>query len=60
MKDCLIANDIWSMLQDTKGNLWFGIDGDGLRRYDGKTFTTFTVRDGLADNDVGCILQENA
>jgi hypothetical protein len=34
------------MIEDKKGNLWFG--GDGLCRYDGKTFTRFTAKDGLA------------
>lgn len=30
-------NGVWSMIEDKKGNIWFG--QDGLWRYDGKTFT---------------------
>ena len=29
------------MYQDTKGNIWFGSNGDGLFRYDGKTLEPF-------------------
>jgi hypothetical protein len=38
--------------QDRAGNLWFGTSGEGTYRYDGKTFTQFTVRDGLPSNIV--------
>lgn len=36
----------WPQLQDKKGNLWFSNWG-GAYRYDGKTFTSFTTKDGL-------------
>lgn len=32
--------DVWSIIQDKKGNIWLG--GDGLWRYDGSTFINFT------------------
>jgi ligand-binding sensor domain-containing protein len=38
-------------LQTKDGNLWFCSNGEGVYRYDGKTFTHFTVKDGL-DNDI--------
>ncbi|MFI4854086.1 MAG: two-component regulator propeller domain-containing protein [Phycisphaerales bacterium JB065] len=49
---------VWSMLEDTEGNLWFGTDGEGVRKYDGKTFTTYTTEDGLAGNNVRSIYQD--
>ena len=33
----------------TNGNLWFGTF-EGLCKYDGKTFTHFTVNEGLSDD----------
>ena len=44
-------NVIRCMLQDQSGNLWFGTDG-GLSKYDGKSFTNFTEKEGLSNNIV--------
>ena len=46
-------------LMDRAGNLWFGTMGEGAYRYDGKTFTQFTVADGLCNNYVYSMLQDN-
>ncbi|MFZ4464895.1 MAG: ligand-binding sensor domain-containing protein, partial [Bacteroidales bacterium] len=35
-----INNLIWSVLEDTKGDIWFSSLSDGLQYYDGKKFTT--------------------
>ena len=45
-------------LQDKAGNLWFGIIGNGLYKYDGKSFSQFLVDDGLNSNDVHSILED--
>ena len=45
--------------KDSKGNLWFGTDGGGLSRYDGKSFTNFTTAQGLAYNTVRSITQDS-
>lgn len=55
-----------ALLQDTKGNLWFSgeedEDGftsvDGVWRYDGTTFTNFSIKDGMADYGVWCMLED--
>ncbi|MBK7809055.1 MAG: hypothetical protein IPJ51_22645 [Saprospiraceae bacterium] len=36
----------WPQWQDKNGNIWFSSWG-GAYRYDGKTFTSFTTKDGL-------------
>ncbi|HZF99709.1 MAG TPA: two-component regulator propeller domain-containing protein, partial [Chitinophagales bacterium] len=45
-------------LKDKTGNLWFGTSGNGVYRYDSKTFVNYTDKDGLADNAVRCILED--
>jgi signal transduction histidine kinase len=47
------------MLEDRKGNLWFGTDGGGVTRFDGKVFTHFTAKEGLNSNSIASILQDD-
>ena len=45
------------MTQDRDGNIWFA-GKDGLGRYDGKVFETFTTRDGLVHNRVLSVFED--
>jgi ligand-binding sensor domain-containing protein len=45
---------------DKAGNHWFGTSGEGVYRYNGKTFAQFTVADGLSNNNVWCILEDKS
>jgi ligand-binding sensor domain-containing protein len=45
-------------LLDKDGNLWFSINGEGAYRYNGKSFTNFTTKNGLCSNNVGPIIQD--
>lgn len=40
-------NNVWSVIEDKKGNIWFG-DADGLWRYDGSAFTHVSQRGAYA------------
>lgn len=40
---------------DREGNLWFGSRGNGVFKFDGKSFTNYTTMHGLCDNDISCI-----
>lgn len=40
-------NNVWSIIEDRKGNIWFG-DNNGLWRYDGRTFTNVSRRGAYA------------
>ena len=51
-------DNVWCGLQDKNGNLWFGTTGEGVYRFDGKSFTQFTVKDGLSSNCVYSILED--
>ena len=59
-KDGLSSNYIMSILQDKKGNLWFGTDDGGVLKYDGKSFIHFTDKEGLSSNTVLSILQDKS
>lgn len=47
-----------SILQDSKGNYWFGSWEEGVCRFDGKSLTYFTVKDGLSDNQIRSIHED--
>lgn len=52
--------NVRTMIKDKRGNLWFGTTSGGLSRYDGKTFTYFTEKEGLTNNYINCILEDKA
>lgn len=53
----LSNNQVWSILQDKSGNLWFGTFS-GINKYNGRTFTNYTENEGLPNNLVSSILQD--
>ncbi len=48
---------IYSLLQDSRGYLWIGT-GNGLSRFDGIKFESFTTNDSLADNFINCSISD--
>lgn len=55
-----IAEYVTSIFEDSKGNLWFGTNGDGLARYDGKELYYFTTKDGLPSDRVTGIIEDSS
>ena len=56
-----LKNDvIYCLLEDKDGNLWFGTNGGGVSKYDGKSFTHFTEKEGLSSNFVPSILEDKS
>lgn len=47
-----------SILEDAKGNYWFGSWNEGVCRFDGEKFTYFTVEDGLSNNQIRSIHED--
>ena len=45
---------------DHFGNLWFGTNGGGVSRYDGKSFVNYTTTQGLSNNVVWSILEDKS
>ncbi|MEX0313899.1 MAG: two-component regulator propeller domain-containing protein [Allomuricauda sp.] len=56
--DFLTKTSSCSIIKDSAGNMWFATRGYGVFKYDGKTFTHYTKKDGLADNDVYDIFED--
>lgn len=54
-----IDKNIRSIFQDNQGTYWFGTNGAVVYRYDNKTLTQYTVKDGLADNQVIYIQEDD-
>lgn len=48
----------FSVLEDRKGNLWFGSIGSGVYYYDDKSFQNFTTAEGLLNNEVTSIYED--
>lgn len=49
---------IYSINEDTTGNLWIGTVDAGVWRYDGKNLTNYTTKDGLTGNAVNTIYKD--
>jgi ligand-binding sensor domain-containing protein len=49
---------VWTYLEDSKGNMWFGLDGYGLVKYNGIDFTQYTTVDGLCSNNVSALAED--
>ena len=68
-EDGICGNVVTGMYEDKKGNIWFssGVNKSGmirseprgLCRYNGKSYTLFTSKDGLTDLDVWSITEDN-
>ena len=50
----------FSLLENIKGNLWFGSIGSGVYYYDGKSFQNFTTKQGLINDEIMCIYEDKA
>lgn len=50
-KEGLSSNQVYDMVQGSHGFLWIATD-NGVSRFDGKRFYTYSVSDGLPSNDV--------
>lgn len=47
-----IGKNVWVIFQDSKGHYWFGTDGKGVLRYDGKTIIRYSTKDGLPNDRI--------
>ncbi len=54
------SNRFFSLLEDSKGNKWFGSVGGGVFRYDGKSFENFNQNNGLIGNEIVSIFEDSS
>jgi len=59
-EDGFVSSEIYSIVQDTQGLLWFGTAENGVMRYDGRKVTLFEFdsmsTNGLSHNDAGNLM----
>lgn len=53
-------SSFWDVLEDRKGNLWFGTKDSGVYYYNGESFRHFTAKDGLGSNSALHIYEDKA
>jgi signal transduction histidine kinase/ligand-binding sensor domain-containing protein len=56
--DGLVANAVYSVLQDSSGGVWLGTWGHGVQRLAGGRLQTFRQRDGLGTDLVTCVFED--
>jgi len=54
-----LDNRIWEIFQDSQDNYWFGSNGKGVYHFDGKTLKLITKDDGLIDNTIRGIQEDD-
>ncbi len=59
MKDGLPSNFINSLYVDSLNNIWIGTLGQGLSIFDRKTFHNFTIKNGMFDDVIYQILEDD-
>lgn len=50
---------VLSTFQDSDGLMWFGTNGGGITKFDGKFFEVISDKEGLADNVVFCMAKDH-
>ena len=62
-EDGFVSSEIYSIVQDRQGFLWFGTAENGVMRYDGNQVALFesegNKRNGLSHNDAGNLMLDN-
>ena len=58
-RDSPVDHTVSSMLQDSRGHLWFGGESQ-VTRYDGKRSQTFTTQDGLVEGRIVTMLEDRS
>lgn len=53
-----LGEHLWYVFQDKNNNYWFGSNGEGVYRFDGKTIVNFTIKDGLANDSIRQIQED--
>ncbi len=55
-----LDKSIWILFQDNENRYWFGTNGQGVYRYDGKTILHYTTKHGLLNDSIRGIQGDKA
>jgi ligand-binding sensor domain-containing protein len=55
----LANNTVWSIHEEANGIIWLATRG-GLSRFDGEKFINFTKKQGLPDNKLSIVTQDQS
>ena len=58
-KNGLVGNNVWCVLKDREGNLWFGTIGSGVSKFLGEEFKTYGKKDSLPGEIVTTLFQDS-
>jgi len=53
------SSRVTTVLEDSRGNMWFGTHGGGLTKYNGESFTFYTMDHGLNGNMVTRMIEDS-
>ncbi|MCF8276902.1 MAG: SpoIIE family protein phosphatase [Flavobacteriales bacterium] len=53
----LVNNNIWKLLQDREGNLWFGSKSNGVSKLNSERFKIYSTENDLKDPRVGAVFR---
>ena len=56
-KQGLVSDDVNRIIEDSKGDLWFGALG-GISKFDGRSFSNYTTEQGLSNADITGLLED--
>ncbi|MBC7861708.1 MAG: hypothetical protein IAF38_01965, partial [Bacteroidia bacterium] len=59
-KNGLANSSVNCIIQNQMGYIWFGTQGGGLSRFDGKDFKNYTKIDGLMSNDLAWLCEDKS
>ena len=55
----MISSQVISIMEDSRGNIWFGSTGGGAARYDGKTLAQFAGEEGFSSSWITSMLEDS-
>lgn len=53
-----LGERLWYVYEDKKGNYWYGSNGEGVYKYDGKTILNYTTKSGLTNDSIRQIQED--